>query len=161
MNGFAPGLLDRLMGDYRLSNAGAAVPRLTLEQLKDSVARDLEALLNTRIGIPPQVFADYPEARRSIVNYGLIDFAGLCLSSTEHRSVICNSLKTAIESHEPRLNNVSAALELEKGSVNRLAFVINATLHMDSASEAVNFNAVLQPSSLNYSITKAARQSNS
>jgi type VI secretion system protein ImpF len=161
MNGFAPGLLDRLMGDYSQSNVGGAVSRLTMEQLKDSVARDLEALLNTRIGIPPEVFAEYPEARRSIVNYGLVDFAGLCLSSTEDRSAICASLKTAIETHEPRLKNVSASLELEKGSVNRLTFVINATLQMDSASEAVNFNAVLQPSSLNYSITKAARQSNS
>jgi type VI secretion system protein ImpF len=161
MNGFGPGLLDRLMGEYSQSNSGATVSRLTMEQLKDSVARDLEALLNTRIGIPSEVFADYPAARRSIFNYGLVDFAGLCLSSTDDRSVICASLKTAIETHEPRLQNVSAALELEKGSVNRLTFVINATLHLDAASEAVNFNAVLQPSSLNYSITKAARQSNS
>jgi type VI secretion system protein ImpF len=158
MNGFVPGLLDRLMGEYSSSNTGGAAARLTMEQLKDSVARDLEALLNTRIGIPPEMFAEYPEARRSIVNYGLVDFAGLCLSSIEDRAVICHSLKAAIETHEPRLKNVSASLELEKGSVNRLAFVINATLHMDSASEAVNFNAVLQPSSLNYSITKAARQ---
>lgn len=161
MIGFVPGLLDRLTGDFSPSSTGGGVSRVTLEQLKDSVARDLEALLNTRIGVPPGMFGDYPEARRSILNYGLVDFAGLCLSSTEDRAVICNSLKAAIETHEPRLKNVSASLELEKGSVNRLAFVINATLHLDSASEAVNFNAVLQPSSLNYSITKAARQSTS
>jgi type VI secretion system protein ImpF len=159
MTGFEPGLLDRLMGEHDHGAAGATA-RLSLEQLKDSVARDLEALLNTRIGIAPDVFADYPEARRSIVNYGLADFAGLCLTSTEHRAVICNSLKAAIETHEPRLKNVKASLELEKGSVNRLNFVIHATLHLHPATEPVNFNAVLQPSSLNYSITRAARPTN-
>lgn len=42
MNGFTPGLLDRLM---RAGGQGGAA--LTAEQLKDLVARDLEALFNT------------------------------------------------------------------------------------------------------------------
>jgi type VI secretion system protein ImpF len=146
MNGLAPGLLDRLMGAGRLS----------VEQFKDCVARDLEALLNTRAG-PPGRFDAFPEARASILNYGLVDFAGLCLSSSEDRAAICASLKDAIERHEPRLKNVSAVLEREEGSVNRLHFVINATLQADGGLEPVNFNAVLQPSSLHYAISKAGR----
>jgi type VI secretion system protein ImpF len=154
MKGFAPGLFDRLMAD-RLQ-AGAA-PRLSVEQQKDSIARDLEALLNTRVAIPEHVFAALPEARRSILNYGLVDFAGLCLTSKEDRQAVCASLKAAIEIHEPRLTDVSASLEFDTGSVNRLHFVINARLQLDPASEPVNFNAVLQPSSLHYAISKAAR----
>lgn len=153
MKGFAPGLLDRLMADR--GQGGAS--RLTVEQLKDSVARDLEALLNTRLAIPDTAFAEYPEARRSIVNYGLADFAGHCLSSAEDREAVCASLKSAIEIHEPRLTEVSAALELESGSVNRLHFVISARLLPHPSAEPVNFSAVLQPSSLRYSISKAAR----
>jgi type VI secretion system protein ImpF len=156
MKGFAPGILDRLMGEPGQGGAGAA--RLTVEQLKDSVARDLEALLNTRVAIPPEKFDDYPYARASILNYGLADFAGMCLSSSEDREAICASLKAAIEIHEPRLTEVSASLEAEDGSVNRLNFVITAKLVVSPEAEPVNFNAVLQPSSLRYSINKSQRQ---
>lgn len=157
MKGFAPGLLDRLLGEGALAAASGVVARMSMEQLKDSVARDLEALLNTRLGLAPEILDGYPECRKSIVSYGLIDFAGFCLSSTDDRAAICASLKAAIEQHEPRLREVNASLEMEQGSVNRLNFVINATLQVDALEEPVNFNAVLQPSSLHYSISKAAR----
>jgi type VI secretion system protein ImpF len=152
MTAFVPGLLDRLMGE----TGGAS--RAGIEQLKDSLARELEALLNTRLGFPPGRLDAYPEARASILNYGLVDFAGFCLSSSEDRAAICASLKDAIERHEPRLQNVSASLEPEAGGVNRLNFVIHATLHVADGLEPVNFNAVLQPSSLHYAIAKAGRQ---
>jgi type VI secretion system protein ImpF len=154
MKTYVPGLLDRLMGEGQAAAPGS---RGQIEQLKDSVARDLEALLNTRVGIKPELLDAHPEVRSSILNYGLIDFAGFCLSSSEDRAAICTSLKEAIERHEPRLKNVSAVLEMSEGSVNRLNFVINGTLQVPSGAEAVNFNAVLQPSSLHYSISKAGR----
>jgi type VI secretion system protein ImpF len=156
MKGFAPGLLDRLMGEH----PGGGVARMSIEQLKDSVARDLEALLNTRAAIPPARFNDYPRARASILNYGLADFAGMCLTSSEDRAAICASIKAAIETHEPRLTEVSASLEAEAGAVNRLNFVITARLVAEPGAEPVNFNAVLQPSSLRYSISRAQRQKN-
>jgi len=157
MKGFVPSLLDRLFGERAHNAASGVVSRLSMDQLKDSVARDLEALLNTRIGIAPDMLELFPECRKSIISYGLIDFAGFCLSSTDDRAAICASLKAAIEQHEPRLREVSASLELEQGSVNRLNFVINAVLQVEASAEPVNFNAVLQPSSLYYSISKAAR----
>lgn len=147
-----PGLLDRLMGQQ------AQPGRASVEQLKDNVARDLEALLNARVGLPSDAFDAYPLARASILNYGLTDFAAFCLSSSEDRAAICACLKEAIERHEPRLKNVSSVLAPGQGGVNRLSFVINATLHAGpgAAVVPVNFNAVLQPSSLNYAISKAA-----
>ena len=150
MTAYVPGLLDRLMGESA-SSGGA-------ERRKDSLARELEALLNTRLGFPPGRFDASPEARASVLNYGLADFAGFCLSSSEDRAAICASLKDAIERHEPRLKNVSASLEREAGNVNRLNFVIHATLQVADGLEPVNFNAVLQPSSLHYAIAKAGRQ---
>ena len=150
MTAHVPGLLDRLMGDT--GPGGAA--RGAVEQLKDSLARELEALLNTRLGFPAGRFDATPEVRASILNYGLADFAGFCLSSSEDCAAICASLKDAIERHEPRLKNVSASLAREAGSVNRLHFVIHATLHMADGIEPVDFNAVLQPSNLHYAIAK-------
>jgi type VI secretion system protein ImpF len=155
MKAFVPGLLERLMGE-RGPGGGNGAARASVEQLKESVARDLEALLNTRLGFSPDRFDACPEARASILTYGLVDFAAYCLSSSEDRAAICASLKDAIERHEPRLKNVSATLERETGSVNRLSFVINATLQ-GADGEPVNFNAVLQPSSLHYAISRTGR----
>lgn len=157
MSGFIPTLFDRLMGEQSSGTLHGTIATLTMEQLKDSVARDLEALLNTRVALPPGLLEPYPLCRNSILNYGLMDFAGLCLSSADDRAAICASLKQAIERHEPRLRDVVASLEANGGAVNKLNFVINATLQVDAASEAVNFNAVLQPSSLHYSISKLSR----
>lgn len=158
MKGFTPGLLDRLMDERReQGGASQAAQSLNLDQIKDHVARDLEALLNTRAALPESVFERFPLARASILNYGLVDFAGFCLSSDEDRAAICASLKSAIETHEPRLKDVSASLEPSVGSVNRLDFVIHARLELASNGDSVNFSAVLQPSSLHYAITKQTR----
>ncbi|MGJ9419639.1 type VI secretion system baseplate subunit TssE [Massilia sp. CMS3.1] len=159
MKGFTPGLLDRLMDERNPpgSTPAAAAQSLSLDQIKDHVARDLEALLNTRAALPASLFERFPLARASIMNYGLVDFAGFCLTSDEDRAAICASLEAAIETHEPRLKDVSASLELSGDRVNRLDFAIHARLELDAGGDSVDFSAVLQPSSLHYAIRKAAR----
>jgi type VI secretion system protein ImpF len=159
MKGFTPGLLDRLMDERSApgSAPSSTTQGLSIDQIKDHVARDLEALLNTRAALPACVFDRFPLARASILNYGLVDFAGFCLTSDEDRAAICASLTRAIETHEPRLKDVSASLELSEGSVNRLDFAIHARLVFDDAGDSVDFSAVLQPSSLHYAIRKTAR----
>jgi type VI secretion system protein ImpF len=155
--GFIPGLFDRLIEHSGQTPAGT-VPRVSLEEMKDSVARDLEALLNTRAVTPDDTFRRFPECARSIVTYGLHDFAGLSLSSFDDRAFICRSLEAAIARHEPRLRNVQARLELRDDAVNRLNFSITALMVVSTAHEPVNFDAVLQPSSQHYTISKARRQ---
>ncbi|MBV7535527.1 type VI secretion system baseplate subunit TssE [Duganella sp. sic0402] len=150
MKGFTPGLLDRLLGEHDRP--------MSLEQYKDSVARDLEDLLNTRCALSEELMRAYPECTRSIANYGLMDFAGLCLSSAEDRNRVCAALKAAIERHEPRLRNVQARLERDAGAINHISFSIYGTLAGLPFTEAVSFDAVLQPSSLHYSINRGARR---
>ncbi len=157
MKGFTPGLFARLMDTRANGAASGTVSRMSIEELKDSVARDLEALLNTRTVIPEELLKQYPECGRSIVTYGLQDFAGLSLSSADDRAFICRCLEQAIARHEPRLRNVQASLELRADAVNRLNFAITALLVVSTAHEPVNFDAVLQPSSLHYTISKARR----
>ncbi len=157
MKGFTPGLFDRLL-DYPVSGASSAtVSIMSVEDLKDSVARDLEALLNTRTVIPEGLLKRYPECGRSIITYGLNDFAGRSLSSPDDRAYICMCLEKAIARHEPRLRNVKASLEVREDSINRLNFAITALMVVSSSQEPVNFDAVLQPSSLHYTISKARR----
>ena len=157
MKGFSPGLFDRLMDTPVHGASAATVTRLSIEELKDTVARDLEALLNTRSVFSEDVLKKFPECARSILTYGLNDFAGLSLSSPDDRAHICAGLEKAIARHEPRLRNVRASLELREGQINRLNFAITALMVVNAEQEPVNFDAVLQPSSLHYTISKARR----
>lgn len=159
MKGFTPGLFDRLMGVPVRGATSATVSRMSVEDLKDSVARDLEALLNTRTALSEELLTDFPECARSVVTYGLTDFAGLSLSSPADRVHICACLEKTIARHEPRLRNVKASLEAREGAINSLNFSITAVMVVRSSQEPVNFDAQLQPSTLHYSISKARRVS--
>lgn len=121
------------------------------------IGRDLEALLNTRLVLPDDLLKAYPECSRSVVSYGLNDFAAHSLTSPTDRAYICACLEKTIERHEPRLRNVKASLAARDAMVNRLDFSITAMLVANTSQEAVNFDAVLQPSSLHYSISKTGR----
>ncbi len=147
---FAPALFDRMLGDRGYGSW------LTLEQLKDAVARDLEDLLNTRVALPDEMLAAWPECAASILTYGLLDIAGFCLSSSDDRNRICAALRTTIERHEPRLCGVQARVEQVPGAVNKVNFVITGVLQAPGVTEPINFDAVLQPSTLHYSIRRHA-----
>lgn len=155
MKGYTPGLFDRLLG--LPTRNGAAVTRMTSDELKEAVARDLEALLNTRLVIPAELLEDFPESRRSLVTYGLQDFADRSLSSPNDRAYICSCIQKAITENEPRLREVRAALEVRGHAVNRLMFSISGVLVASTSQEPVHFDAVLHPSTLQYSISKAGR----
>jgi type VI secretion system protein ImpF len=157
MKGYTPGLFDRLLGLPNRGPGNTAAQRLTIEELKDTVARDLEALLNTRSSIPDGALKAWPECSRSMVSYGMGDFADRCLSSPTDRAFICASIEKTISCHEPRLRNVRANLDLRDDSVNRLNFSITAVLVASVSQEPVNFDAVLTPSTLQYSISKAGK----
>ena len=157
MKGFPQTLLDKLLGETVTKSSIGSVTRLSLAQVKDSVAADLEALLNTRAAFLEDVLQPYPECRRSIVSYGLCDFSGMSLASIDDRTYICKSLEQTISRHEPRLRNLRATLELDQRSVNKLNFAITALLVLHESKEPVSFDAVLQPSTLQYAISSTRR----
>lgn len=151
IKGFEPSLFDKLFDDLPV---GAARWRLSLEQLKDSVARDLEALLNTRMVLSEEFALAFPLASRSVAAFGLADFAGLSLASVYDRRRICASIASAIADHEPRLRDVRVELEAQRKTANALNFSINAVLFVRPAQEPVAFDALLQPTSLQYSVSR-------
>jgi type VI secretion system protein ImpF len=157
MKGFTPGFFDRLLGTPMRHAAGTTLLRMSIEDMKDAVARDLEALLNTRAVLPESLLKGYPECSESIVSYGMIDFADLSLSSPSDRAHICACIEKTIACHEPRLREVKALLEMREGTINRLNFSITGLLVASASEEPVNFDAVLQPSTLQYSISKTGR----
>ncbi|MDQ2820047.1 MAG: type VI secretion system baseplate subunit TssE, partial [Pseudomonadota bacterium] len=77
----------------------------------ESVTRDLEALLNTRCALCDAHLEDYPSVMRWVWNYGLIDFAGMCITSDTDQHRIYTAVRLATERHEPRLKNVAVVLQ--------------------------------------------------
>ena len=152
MSTFTSSVWDRLIAPVPASTAGRRPLQLTLAQYKRTIARDLEALLNTRVAVSPEELATYPACRESIVNFGLADFAQLCLTSSTDRKKICDQLNAAIVRNEPRLAQVRARLVEESGRVNRLSFAISGQLRTLANDDRVQFDIMLEPSSLQYAI---------
>jgi len=158
MRGFELTLFDKLFDDSPMAPVRR---RLSVDELKDCVARDLEDLLNARTAIDETLAEHFPEAMHSLLTFGLNDFAGMSLSSVHDRARICTSLERAIARHEPRLKNVQVVLELNRRSVNALYFSIRALLVVKPAQEPVSFDAMLQPTTLQYSVSKHRPRSGS
>lgn len=133
-------------------------PQLPLAHYKRAIARDLEVLLNTRVALTADELKPYPACRDSIVNFGLADFAQLCLTSSDDRKAVCHLLTCAIARHEPRLTHVRARLVEEAGMVNRLSFAISGELRAQQYNEhdereaRVHFDLMLESSNLHYSV---------
>ncbi|HEU5436619.1 MAG TPA: type VI secretion system baseplate subunit TssE [Telluria sp.] len=143
---------DRLIEPVSPGSGQQRQLRLSLPQYKRAIARDLEALLNTRVAFTADELAHYPACRASIVNFGLADFAQLCLGSSDDRKIVCDLITSAIARHEPRLRQVRARLVEQAGMVNRLSFAISGQLRALAESDRVQFDVMLEPSNLHYSI---------
>lgn len=159
MSGFEPGLFDKLFDDEPHGASSAVLRRLSVEEMKAVVARDLESLLNTRISLGEEDVQSYPQCQRSVLTYGLDDFAGMSLASHYDRVFICQSLQNAIARHETRLRQVEVSLAgTRRASNSTLCFNISALLVLPGMKEPVTFDAMLQPTTLQYSVTKARLQ---
>lgn len=152
MQRFAPYLLDRL-----LDVVPEAVEKrmLTLDELERSVASDVEALLNTRCGLPPSELNSFPNARRSVATFGLDDFASRSLASMEDRAFLCRAIERAIADHEPRLSDVDVQVRPGEAARRTLRFAIRAMLKVHPLQEPVAFNAELQPTTQHYAVAPA------
>lgn len=95
--GSAVPLFDRLAvgGETQLVGAGA---------LRESVARDLGRLLNTRSRLTVAAFSS---SDGTVVDYGVPDFSERSLRSGADRDAIAAAVRRAIELFEPRLANVT------------------------------------------------------
>lgn len=150
---FAPTLFERLSDDNPHEPSELNSLRgLSIKQLKDSVARDLENLLNSRRVGDAESCGGFSLVAHSSYTYGLRDFVGKSLANPADRNEICRSLERSIADHEPRLKQVRVGLEADAESVNRLHFIIQAMLVVHPAVEPVSFDALLQPTTLRYSV---------
>jgi type VI secretion system protein ImpF len=157
MQRFRPSLLDRLLDDSPGSPGGVERQLVSVDAFKDSVARDLEYLLNTRRSLPGGPGRDGGAVGNSVVAFGLDDFSSLSVDSSADRERICTAIMASIRSHEMRLRSVTVSLVADSGQRQRLRFAIRALLVMHPLSEPVNFDAVLQTSTQHYTVSQSRR----
>lgn len=98
-----PSLLDRLTDNDPQGKLEARENRfLSISQLRASVLRDIGWLFNAICLDVHGELDDYPEVKRSVLNYGLPAMSGLCLSGTDMKNLE-RQLRQAILNFEPRL----------------------------------------------------------
>ncbi|WP_374316498.1 type VI secretion system baseplate subunit TssE [Aquabacterium sp.] len=149
MNLYGLNLLDKLFDD-----GGPDRGAVSIDRLKDSVARDVEALLNTRCGLPESSLASFPHSRRSVLSFGVKDFVSMCLGSQGDRERLCEDIRRALHVHEPRLRDPVVSVSVTTVGLQKLHFAIQALLVAPDINEVVSFDAVLQPVSQRYQVSR-------
>jgi type VI secretion system protein ImpF len=148
-----PSIFDRLLDDEPAnSREVVSSRRQMLRELKTSVSRDLENLLNTR-----QRWAEFPpgleELDSSLVNYGIPDFTGVNMSIAAERERLRATIQRIIEQFEPRFQSIKVKLLDNAESFDRrLRFRIDGLLNVDPAPEPVVFDSQLEPATSTFEV---------
>lgn len=143
-----PSILDRLIDEDPGSQVETPRTRnQLLRDLKNSVRRDLENLLNTRRSMFP--IPDQREwLRQSVIGYGIPDFGMIPGGSDERREELRQDVEDTIRRFETRLKSLTVDLVFDPNDVARriIRFRIDGMLHAEPAPEPVKFDSLLSVS---------------
>ncbi len=143
---FRPSILDRLLDEAPHIQVEADKNRhQQMRELRNSVKRDLQNLLNTRYRMlaPPE---EFKHLELSLLNYGLPDLATINIADIEKKKNFTRLLEKILRNYEPRFKTVKVTHQDSKDITDRtLKFRIDATLYADPAPEMVVFDSVLDP----------------
>ena len=145
--GFRSTLFDRLIPEQEELLRG-----LTIKELRESVAHDLEDLLNSRIA-KLETIDDFPLVKKSILKFGIIDFVGLSTANPMDRDKICQSIEVSIAAQESRLTQIKVEMLMDEQNMGSLCLSIQAYLNIHPLYEPVIFDALLKPTTQQYVIS--------
>lgn len=147
-----PSVLDRLL-DFE-PNVSTEPPKSrskSLRELKISVRRDLEWLLNTRRFIE-DVPEKLEETQKSVALYGMPDFTSASVKNPNEQKRLVKQIETAIKLFEPRFLDLKVSLEPADSLERTLRFRIDARLDIEPTPEPISFDTVFQYGSSEFSI---------
>jgi len=132
-------LLDRLIDD----STEQPSPGDTMATLRNSVRRDLEALLNARRRWRPPP-AHLSELKTSAIGYGIPDFTAGVLNDPKQRETLRAEIEATIRRFEPRLAMLSVSVIDGRGALEPvLRLRIEALLHAEPADEPIAFDTLV------------------
>lgn len=139
-----PSIIDRLIDfEPKVSTEAPKSRSQSMRELKQSVRRDLEWLLNTR-HTADKIPEGLEETCHSLAVYGLPDFTSMSSKDIDDRKSLIRNIETALRIFEPRFMNLKVTLE-ELNRVERgVRFRIEAMLRVEPTPEPVIFDTVLQ-----------------
>ncbi len=141
-----PSILDRLLDDEPHNQVEIDTGRdQKLGQLRNSVRRDLETLLNTRYRVvqPPE---ELEQLELSLLNYGLPDLATVNTLDIKKKKKFTQDLEKLLKEFEPRFKSLKISFTENKDLSDRtLRFRIDATLYAVPYPEVVVFDSILEP----------------
>ena len=147
-------ILDRLIDhEPGLSREPVQYCLVSIGQIKASVVRDLENLLNTRrqILILP---VEYSQVNDSLFVYGLQDFTSKNPGSPFVKQRLRQDIEKTISRFEPRLKNVSVHLETTAQNKRNLRFRIKGMLVVEPVAEPVTFDTYFDVNKGEYIISR-------
>lgn len=147
-----PSLLDRLTDEEPRNRAEAEISRgQALRDLKASLRRDIEWLLNTRrriTEVPPGA-VQLPE---SVFIYGLPDLTGYALHTERDQVELVGLIEQAIATFEPRLRTVIVSMQPITLSARIIRFQIEGILRVEPGPERIQFDTLLELASGTYKV---------
>lgn len=148
-----PSVFDRLIDQNPGVSEDVDTSRSQLlRELRESVRRDLENLLNTRL--PCHKFEeDQKELEYSVINYGIPDFSGNNLVSDREKERFRRQLEEVIRFFEPRFKEVKVELVDGSDEYDRtLRFRIDALLNVQPAVKPIVFDSSMEPVTHNFRV---------
>ncbi len=148
-----PSVFDRLLdSDPKETTEPHGAMYFDLRLHKRAVARDLEALLNTRCADLEGQIESYPYASKSMISYGIMDLSSLSFLNPDDRVLLQDKIRIAIDRHEPRLTEIKVTLDAPRELERMLRFRVDAVLKVHPNKPPVTFDATLQLSSSAYQV---------
>jgi len=150
-----PSLLDRLI-DYepKESRESPKSRSANLRELKLSVRRDLEFLLNSR-SFPDEIPESLEELNKSVALYGLPDFTRSNVKNPSEQIKLTEQLESVIRIFEPRLMDLQITLDPVNDIERSLRFRILAQLKVDPVPEPIAFDTILQMGSGEFEVKES------
>lgn len=125
--------------------------------LREAVRRDIEALFNVerfesglqlsdleRQGFetPQELIADFPQARRSVLNYGVPSFSGRAMSDFD-LAALAKELREVIAVFEPRLKRDSIRVKVAQGDRTGMRIEVDAMLMLSPVPERLRLSTMI------------------
>lgn len=116
---------------------------VTWAEYLDSIKRDLQDLLNTRRLFSEEALATLPEARRSILLYGLPDFGVNAGTSEGHRKRLITAIESTIATLEPRLMGARVVPLDGDNDGRELRFRVEGFVRTDPVPQRIVFDSAI------------------
>jgi len=139
-----PSVLDRLFDDNPEQQSESRLgSQQLLQQMRRSIRRDLESLLNSRYHLI-QPDSELLEVDKSIFNYGLPDLATVNIMDINRRAQFIKQLETTLKTYEPRFKSVKVSfIENSEAVDSTLRFRIDSVVYADPMPESIVYDSIL------------------